>query len=648
MDLLEKEREFCSNFKCCDVKLSDLHALFDHLENCHPGSDICDLSFSVPSGPSSTGAVSDVLQIPAPPASSRKLKSLFTRVPLPPIPPVSPVTSDSSWSSIPEPPPTPASRPEKPPPPPCVSRYVQGPSAITRDKIYTPVAVPSTLRMDQPPTPLSWSVAAPAAFYPEAMGYGYGYFYYPASPPAPHIPVPIPVRAPAPSIPANVEIIDVDLISSPPRAATTFSLPGTSVPPTGARSAPTFAPLRTLAPARPSAPLYTSTSLSPASTSAQASSSTFSSLSTSASAPPPPLSTPASALPSLALPLPPTTPFSQATTANPDSSLSPLPQPRNISESPAPSINALRNCFFGSARVLASGSRQGDFAIADGQNEDAACTADAVMLDGVVGAAADTSVLAACDECEARGGSVDFGVVLDVVESRGPAEASKNQDSRTEERDDNEGSEHMNEDVEVVVMQDGGEFESIQDAQILTKPALYLNGREKSFVCPTPLCVKAYLNPGGLRYHARQGTCVMENGQPCPSPLSPSLVDDMLLSAGCPAPTTPKKANGKRGAAWRRAPGSRTSSRLAPVSEKPTITSTRTCTSVKTTSKANTKSKSKASATAAKSKSKSKSKAQSKSTSVTPAPASPFAYSSRDDGYDSEMLSSDEDAEESD
>ncbi|CAK5268126.1 unnamed protein product [Mycena citricolor] len=34
------EREFCSNFKCCNVALPDMHALFDHFERFHPSGRV--------------------------------------------------------------------------------------------------------------------------------------------------------------------------------------------------------------------------------------------------------------------------------------------------------------------------------------------------------------------------------------------------------------------------------------------------------------------------------------------------------------------------------------------------------------------------------------------------------------------------------
>ncbi|KAF7289664.1 C2H2-type domain-containing protein [Mycena chlorophos] len=47
-----------------------------------------------------------------------------------------------------------------------------------------------------------------------------------------------------------------------------------------------------------------------------------------------------------------------------------------------------------------------------------------------------------------------------------------------------------------------------------SKPPAYHNGKPKPFICPIPQCTKAYLNPNGLRYHLRVGTCVGERDRP--------------------------------------------------------------------------------------------------------------------------------------
>nr|GAT55147.1 predicted protein [Mycena chlorophos] len=46
------------------------------------------------------------------------------------------------------------------------------------------------------------------------------------------------------------------------------------------------------------------------------------------------------------------------------------------------------------------------------------------------------------------------------------------------------------------------------------KPPAFHNGKPKPFICPIPQCTKAYLNPNGLRYHLRVGTCVGERDRP--------------------------------------------------------------------------------------------------------------------------------------
>ncbi|KAJ7253480.1 hypothetical protein C8J57DRAFT_1519209 [Mycena rebaudengoi] len=72
------------------------------------------------------------------------------------------------------------------------------------------------------------------------------------------------------------------------------------------------------------------------------------------------------------------------------------------------------------------------------------------------------------------------------------------------------------------------------------KPKTYLNGREKTHVCPVPNCVKAYLNPNGLRYHLRTGRCITVNGKPCERPTSAvkKTVVASLCSTVNPAATT--------------------------------------------------------------------------------------------------------------
>ncbi|KAJ6561812.1 hypothetical protein B0H19DRAFT_88133 [Mycena capillaripes] len=686
MDILQKEREFCSDFKCCDARLSDLHALYDHFETCHPGNDICDLPFSVPcAGPSSSGTFSEALEIPAPPSSLRK-KSLFTRVPLPPIPPVSPATSTfSSSASTPEPSSASSSskpersdsrlsssesRPEKEKSS-SVFRHYEGPSVHTRDKIYTPVAVPATLRLEPSPTPtpLSWSISTSGAIYPGA--YGYGYFHYPTALPVPHIPV----RSASSGAPPNVEVIDIDQILPSPSPPHATSFPRVSTSPT-------------VAPPPPSAPLPAPASLP--------------------STPlPPALLTPASALPAPPPP-PPWQAVSQVAASDPNSAperpRSPPSAkgpckmaPRARAEAAALTLANLRKRFIGSLCGIVAGGEglsgirnEGSSAPADalrraepiGSGTDDAARAetpghdakeaspeDAMQVDGA-SATANTTVTAPEADAEVLSGAHGGDEALDDAESHGLAEeveVSQTRDALGEMQD--EGSEQIDdpEDADVDAVEENGaesDSETTAGEQTLTKPPLYLHGKEKIYVCPVPLCIKvsilslalssgatdvpqAYLNPNGLRYHAKHGTCVMENGNPCPSSLS--LVDTSIIywpmSVGTtvsPSATTSDavgpvgtKASGSA-ARWMRTAGSRKSARLAgstledaPATAEPTPRG-----SVKARSKAKSK---------AKSKSNAKSKPKSSSTSSRTKPASSAA--SPADSADSDYEMSDDDSD---
>ncbi|KAJ6623956.1 hypothetical protein B0H10DRAFT_760178 [Mycena sp. CBHHK59/15] len=279
---MEMEREFCSDFKCCDVKLRDLHELFEHLENCHQESDIGGLPFSGPSlvpasNPYSYHALSDFLPQPSTPPrpSTPPLKTpLFTRRPLPSLPPASPTDSESSSrssASTSESPSVPSpSTPGSPSPPssPTWSStpflHFSYPSSFTRDQHYSPVAIRPTPRLgpaqEVHPT---FSTSAPTSFwpgYPNALGFGYGY-YNPATWSAADFPNPAlfaatPVTGPAvhallplqphghanQRIPANAEVIDVDeellyrsltpisVVSSPSPTSRVVPLPSESEP----------------------------------------------------------------------------------------------------------------------------------------------------------------------------------------------------------------------------------------------------------------------------------------------------------------------------------------------------------------------------------------------------------------------------------
>ncbi|KAJ7447034.1 hypothetical protein B0H11DRAFT_2335795 [Mycena galericulata] len=460
---IDIEREFCSDFKCCDVKLSDLHELFNHLETCHQGGDI----FSAPcSGPSSTyGAFSEFFQLPGCPSTSplptlKQSKSLFTRVPLQLVPPPSPTVSDSSSasssSSTSESSSASASSSsESAASSSCSQKQINYPSIQTRDKIYTPVAIPPTLRLDQPQPQagaVSWAIPAPSSFwaaYPNAMGYGYGY-YIPAvnmphlpPPPQPHAPVPLrPItRAPPPP---NVEVIDVDVVASPPSAS----------PPISSGES---------APAQPPSEI--------------------------SEAPPPP--------PAL---------DAEAAHVRPNS-----PRPREKTPSTADRraagtalVTSLRRRFSSRPIVL---PRTGGASSASSAADIGGAGGDGMQVDSEVGG----------DVPQAVGGGGDE--TLEIQNTRTENEAQvrqvpKEHDNEPEER------EGWTEDANLDLAAPPAEETPDSDPPLLAKPPLYLHGKEKTFVCPVPHCVKAYLNPGGLRYHARSGTCMMENGQPCAASLA--------------------------------------------------------------------------------------------------------------------------------
>ncbi|KAJ7340876.1 hypothetical protein DFH08DRAFT_1013082 [Mycena albidolilacea] len=516
MDLHELERDFCSNFKCCHVKLPNLHALYDHIESCHPGCDISDLSFSVPClEPSASGAFSDVLQIPAPPSCPSKLKSLFTRVPLPPIPPISPVESVSfcaSLSSTPEPssafasqyspqslhnsiPTSSGAFPEKTHPDKLPSP--------TRDKLYTPVALPPTLRM-APQAPFSWPVPAPAAYYPEATGhgYGYGYCYYPVAPSVPHVAVP--ARAPGSGVPPNVEVIDVDLIPSPrpsfPSAAP--SLPAASAQRAGALSISTLPSALLHAVVSPCSARSTAAPMPTSSASASPPSTPHSSVAISV-LPPLPASPSSPLLPSSG-----SASWSQVAAAAAAAASTPEParSPPKRHRDAVAALLALRNSLFG-------GSMRADFS----SDVSPAAPGEGVMqVDGGSAAVADMTAL----------------------EDNGVLRRTGGEDATVPSRCGDalvEGEIALGNGSDAAGMEGGAVLESDTTA----KPALYLHGKQKTYVCPVPLCVKAYLNPGGLRYHAKHGTCVDENGKPCPTSLSLTNAAIMSWPASAGATVSP-------------------------------------------------------------------------------------------------------------
>ncbi|KAF7374338.1 C2H2-type domain-containing protein [Mycena sanguinolenta] len=574
MDLHEMERDFCSNFKCCHVKLSNLHALFDHLEACHPGSDISDLSFSVPClGPSST---SEVMQIPAPPASLRKLKSLFTRVPLPPIPPISPIEPVSlctSLSSIPQlssasssnsqnsqhpltnsgpsssaSASAPAPRSEDSP---ARSILPQTPSTLTRDRIYTPVAIPWTLRPD-PSQAFSWRVSAPTAFYPETAGYGYGYCYFPATPFIPHVPVP-PAHARKAGVSSNVEVIDVDLIPSPQPS------PRPSAAPLPNASASTFAPA-------PSPSV----------------------LSAGVSAPPVPAPSPP---PSALCPLP----------SAPQSNASARDLLLQVGKGMITSVN--------NGSTLAAATPMEVVEIA-ANRDGAGCTQPSVA-----------AAVPALQEDATLGGASGGDVVSHAPVDGGTMTARQITDAQDLKNDSGDAT---------------VEADTTPSPAIPTKAPRYLHGKEKTYVCPVPLCVKAYLNPGGLRYHALKGTCVKEDGTPCPTSLT--ISHDSVFSWPASAGATVS-------------PGATTSEALSPAADSPSaLLPPPRCRPARQSARLASSSAAKESAAAAKSatrgsvktrsKAKSKLKTQLNTKTTTPKPKSSKAIACSPSSIASSPLSS--------
>ncbi|KAJ7168644.1 hypothetical protein C8R46DRAFT_1267976 [Mycena filopes] len=513
----EIERQFCSNFKCCNAKLSDLHALFGHLENCH-GND--DPPFFDPSSP---GTFSD--NIWSTPPSGRKRKRPFTCVPLPPIPPLSPLTSESSSSvSTPEPSSasssdyevSPAQRCPKldivpsalsdalnsdaahvsnsdasanptasdqhPLIPPAVKPFM-GPSFLTHENIYARGVPPI-----QHPL-VAWPVPTPVCFYPaDPLGFAYP-IYHPVLASTPFVPphAPTPVRPQG--VPPHAEVIDVDQFSPPspprpPRALPSVRVPAPRTPP------PPF--MACLPPPPPSTPPSASCD---AATLARASAATTSTLASAATT---------STLASLRHRF-----FCFTPRASP---------PANKEAELSTSTDAVgEECLDGEVMQVDDGVG-GTVAV---DVEASASAAEEGMP--VVECAAPTS-----SESEAKEVLVDGGQEIEATsEVKDDAVVDDGGPSHIEEAlEDNVGD--MDDDL---TESDAGETESVSD---ISKPIIYLNGRPKLFVCPVPLCVKSYLNPNGLRYHARQGTCVTEDGKPCKAS-RPRVVAAASISNSSPA-----------------------------------------------------------------------------------------------------------------
>ncbi|KAJ7759332.1 hypothetical protein DFH07DRAFT_957947 [Mycena maculata] len=473
------EREFCSNFKCCDVELSDLHALYEHLEMCHQDGDIRASAVPASGSASTYSAVSDFLQLPVssstpPPLLSAKLKTLLTRIPRDEVPPLSPTVSDSASSSA-----SSASTPEPSSASsygssfPCSQKQIDYPSNHTRDKIYTPVTVPPTRRMEQPQPQmnahaLGWNVSAQPPFwsgYPSGLGYAYGgYGYYPPS--APNVPRLPPMHAPVypqPDARASlhaIEFIDIDLVSPP-----TPPYPNESSPSTTLRSA----------------------------------SWSFTGL------PPPP------APPSPVLPGP--------------SPSSAVPSPRtrvpSIAERRAAAgtafVTVLRRRFFGRS-IVVSRTEEHDVETTIGDLNGGAMDVD-------------SEVVAVAPEAVGGGDKA-----LEIEPMAAANETSQNESAPKKNKNKDEMTADNTLDPKSLAADDTPAPPHI--CPRTGKTIIYLGGKQKVYICPVPLCVKSYLNPGGLRYHREQGTCVMKGGKPCPRSTSPPVSDAATSSASAGSTAT--------------------------------------------------------------------------------------------------------------
>ncbi|KAJ7683689.1 hypothetical protein B0H17DRAFT_1204986 [Mycena rosella] len=494
---VQMEREFCSNFKCCNMKLSDLHALFDHLGTCHQNRNIYALPFSMPctgssptSHPHTYAAFSEFLQPmwpsppPRPPLHLQKAKTLFAHQPLPLVSPTASESSSTSSTSS------------------SAKHFNNMRSAYTRDNLYNPVSIPSTLRMDQPKeSAVSWSISSPASFY--------GY-YPPPAPTAPIFHAPTPLRPNAHAIPANVEAIDVDI--PPPCVA---CLPAEPLP-------------------RPM--------------------------------PAPPASTPLSASPPPVLESEPAA--AESGRPRPAAEDEP-PAKRHCSSNASPStpaasafLAALRRRFFrpppfrkGRAGAPVSADPAPPTVIIAAAEAVSGCStaADSAMEVETNG---DVNV---CEEGEALGGGKTAVEVAD-----GPdAVLSNDELAKTPDADAMLDSEQ----AAAEVVQDS---DSTLVSPVRVKPAVYMDGKKKGFVCPVPGCIKAYLTLNGLRYHEQKGTCITADGVPCVVPVrtqpAPSAIPATVSPAATTsAPITPKKTPKP---ARRRLTPTRHSTRLASSANK--------------------------------------------------------------------------------
>ncbi|KAJ7081851.1 hypothetical protein B0H15DRAFT_448080 [Mycena belliarum] len=417
---IQMERDFCSNFKCCDMKLTDLHALWDHRGICHQNNDICDLPLPEPrSWPSpaahTSPALSEFLQPPTPPPQPlqlRKPKTLFTRDPLPLVSSASPDSLSASTSSSP--------------------RHPNARSAYTRDKIYTPVSTPSTLRLYQPREPVvPWSTPAPVSFYG----------YYPTLPPSAASPYsPIPLRP-----------------YTQPLAATVLDM--------GGAAPDAFLPTDSL-----------------------------------------PLAVPHLVSGSASSPSPPSPPLQEAALrferARP--AADEPPAKRHCGSSSAqrtsvmsPVVATIRQRFFRmsparKARTPDVHARVADAAVATDagrsaveerveDDSDAAASAPVGLGDAGGGGRETSDIVAPALTCD------------DAIPEHDPEPAA---------------AELLPEPVSPVA-----------------RPAVFLGGREKTFICQTPGCIKAYLTQNGLRYHEQKGTCIAADGSapvPAATTVSPA------------------------------------------------------------------------------------------------------------------------------
>ncbi|KAJ7767166.1 hypothetical protein B0H16DRAFT_1521092, partial [Mycena metata] len=406
-----------------------------------------------------------------------------------------------------------------------------GPSFLTRENIYTPVAIPPTLRLEQPQDSVpSWGMPT--------LGYYPVYRTVPVSVPTPVLPhAPILVRRSAQGVPQHVEVIDVDKLSTP------------SPPPRAGPSSSSLAAAFSIAATTPSTPPPSPAHLPPL---------------------PPPL-TPISLGDVPPSPAPPVkSPCDAATLARASAAAaSTLASLRHLFFSvPYPVDLPVNNAVNAAAPTDTNdNAREEPLAGTEMQIDDDSMGMVAVEVsppeevEVVDLAAAVGATLSERDEAPVGAGDEDEDAP--IVESDPSIDDERSQI----EADAEDAFEEKAGEVAPVDEDANGsdeEEESVNEVGEISNPTLYLNGRPKLFVCPVGLssafdsfhahlppflahrspcasrCTsppslppladatfQAYLNSNGLRYHAKKGTCIMENGKPCDSSLS--LVDTALM-----------------------------------------------------------------------------------------------------------------------